>query len=158
MWKFGVSLFVIFGMVLTRAFRPLVRQSTRMTTKTATRMMATEVRNMDILEFGKIINDNSVRNLYQIVDVREADELERSRISGDDIVHLPLSAAGEWTQDIELGKILDANKPVLCLCRAGARSAQLAGFLASKDFTEVYNISGGMMAYYANVDTSVGQP
>ncbi len=120
--------------------------------------MATEVRRMDIQEFGDIMKDANTRSLYQIVDVREADELDRSKISGDDIVHLPLSTAGEWTQDIEQGKVLDADKPVLCLCKAGVRSAQLAGFLASKDFVEVYNVEGGMMAYFSSVDSSVGPP
>jgi rhodanese-related sulfurtransferase len=154
MWRLGLCVFLIFCMsYFTKAFRPLVRQS-----RTGTRLMATEVRKMDIQKFGDIIKDSSARSLYQIVDVREADELARSRLSGDDIMHLPLSTSGEWTQDIEMGKILDSDKPVLCLCRAGARSAQLAGFLASKDFAEVYNVEGGMLAYYANVDNSVGQP
>jgi len=123
-----------------------------------TRMMATEVRVMSIEEFGDIVKDKSSRDLYQIIDVRESAELAQSSIKAEEIMHLPLSTAGEWTQDIQTGKLLDPSKPTLCLCRAGVRSMQLASFLASQDFEEVYNVQGGMMAYYNGVDSSVGPP
>ena len=133
--------------------------ATRTTTgASATRLMATEVRGMSIQEFGDIIKDKDSRGLYQIIDVREAGELAASKIQGGDIIHLPLSTAGEWTQDIQTGKLLDSSKPVLCLCRAGVRSMQLAQFLSSQDFEEIYNVEGGMSAYYSQIDSSVGPP
>lgn len=133
--------------------------ATRTTTgASATRLMATEVRGMSIQEFGDIIKDKDSRGLYQIIDVREAGELAASKIQGDDIIHLPLSTAGEWTQDIQTGKRLDSSKPVLCLCKAGVRSMQLAQFLSSQDFEEIYNVEGGMLAYYSQIDSSVGPP
>ena len=133
--------------------------ATRTTTgASATRLMATEVRGMSIQEFGDIIKDKDSRGLYQIIDVREAGELAASIIQGDDIIHLPLSTAGEWTQDIQTGKRLDSSKPVLCLCKAGVRSMQLAQFLSSQDFEEIYNVEGGMLAYYSQIDSSVGPP
>ena len=129
-----------------------------MTTSTTIRNMANSVRSMEVEEFGGIIKDPSSRSLYQIVDVREDSELAVSKIQGDDIVHLPLSSAGHWTKDIASGNLLDPLKPTLCLCRAGVRSMQLAQFLIQQDFEEVYNIEGGMLRYYSDVDQSVGHP
>lgn len=127
--------------------------------KATTRMMASStVRSMNVAEFGDIVKDESVRSMYQIVDVREEGELAASKIQGGDILHLPLSTAGEWTKDIATGKLLDPAKPTLCLCRAGRRSMQLAQFLIQQEFEEVYNIEGGMLSYYADVDRSVGPP
>ena len=155
----GVGLFTLsLLMLFSRAASFLGRKAvTSRVSGSATRLMATEVRGMSIQEFGDIIKDKDSRGLYQIVDVRESGELAASRIQGDDIIHLPLSTAGEWTQDIQTGKLLDSDKPVLCLCRAGVRSMQLAQFLASQDF-DVYNVSGGMMSYFNEVDSSVGSP
>ena len=46
-------------------------------------------------------------------------------------------------------KTLDKNRTYLIYCRSGARSGQALGLMAVLQFTEVYNISGGITAWQA---------
>lgn len=77
----------------------------------------------------------------QIIDVREADEFDGilGHIAGARLV--PLGAlkarAGEIAED----------KPVITVCRSGARSAQAAIMLEQNGFTAVANLSGGMLRW-----------
>jgi rhodanese-related sulfurtransferase len=49
-------------------------------------------------------------------------------IKGQDIINLPLSAAGDWTVKIERGEFLDSEKPTICFCHHGARSMKAAAY------------------------------
>ena len=93
--------------------------------------------------------------MYQIVDVREPNELAAASIEGVDIINLPLRTAGEWYDDVKDGKILDKSKPTLCLCKVGMRSMKMANFLTQAGYTDVYNIDGGINEYSQEVDPSV---
>lgn len=94
----------------------------------ATKRLMSTMKRMDAQKFDQILKSNSRYN-YQIVDVREKLELDAAQIPGDDVIHLPLSDANAWSQEILEGKILDSAKPTLCLCHHGVRSSQLASFL-----------------------------
>jgi len=87
---------------------------------------------MPITDFGNIVKNKAQRSTYQIIDVREPHELALSCISGEDVLNLPLSTSDTWAPQIIMGKILDANKPTLCLCHHGRRSMQMAEFLVGK--------------------------
>jgi rhodanese-related sulfurtransferase len=39
------------------------------------------------------------------------------------------------------------DKPVVMYCRSGARSAQACSFMASKGYSNMHNLSGGIMAW-----------
>ena len=96
------------------------------------------------------------RRLYQIVDVREPNELQAASIKGADIINLPLSTAPKWTSEVTDGDILDKSKPTICLCKAGVRSMKMAMFLTQQaGFAEVYNIDGGIIEYAQEVDNSI---
>lgn len=113
---------------------------------------------MQVKDFGNILKDSDVRQTYQIVDVREENELEQVSIPGVNVVHLPLSDAQSWTQKVMEGSLLDNEKPTLCLCHHGMRSLRVANFLLGQaGFDEVYNIEGGIDAYAASVDSSIGR-
>ena len=77
----------------------------------------------------------------QIVDVRERDEFEGplGRIRGSTL--MPLSdlpaRVGELAHD----------RPVVTVCRSGARSAQACVLLAAAGFTRVANLAGGMLRW-----------
>jgi glyoxylase-like metal-dependent hydrolase (beta-lactamase superfamily II)/rhodanese-related sulfurtransferase len=79
----------------------------------------------------------------QIVDVREPDECvgPLGRVPGS--VQIPLGAlearAGELSKD----------KPVVTVCRAGARSAQAIVILKKSGFEDVANLAGGMLRWRA---------
>ncbi|WP_371815092.1 rhodanese-like domain-containing protein [Exiguobacterium sp. s154] len=74
-----------------------------------------------------------------LLDVRESSEYKGGHIGG--AVNAPLSS-------------LDANQlpypkdePIYVICRSGNRSAQAASQLQDAGYTEIYDVSGGMMAW-----------
>lgn len=79
----------------------------------------------------------------QIVDVREGDEFAGplGRVPG--ATHIPLgelaARAGELSRD----------RPIVTVCRAGARSAQATAILKKAGFEEVANMAGGMLRWRA---------
>lgn len=83
------------------------------------------------------------RGRARIVDVREAHELqgELGRIAGAE--HVPLAtleaASGAWDREAE----------VVLVCRSGNRSGQAAASLIRHGFTNVINMSGGMLRWNA---------
>lgn len=75
---------------------------------------------------------------FLLLDVREQHELQYGTIPG--FVHIPM---GEVPQRIaELPK----NKEILCLCRTGHRSGEVAALLRERGFA-AKNITGGILAW-----------
>jgi len=83
------------------------------------------------------------RRAVQIVDVREADEFAGplGRVPGS--LSIPLgelaARAGELAMD----------RPVVTVCRAGARSAQAVAILKKAGFERVANMAGGLLRWRA---------
>lgn len=81
----------------------------------------------------------------QIVDVREPDEFEGplGRIPG--AISIPLgqlnARAGELAKD----------RPVVTVCRSGARSAQASVMLQKLGFRDIANLAGGMLRWRSDV-------
>src|SRR2546425_428369 len=79
----------------------------------------------------------------QIVDVREADEFNGplGRIHGAKLIPLGqlVARAGELAQE----------RPVVAVCRSGARSAHASVLLQRAGFNEVANLAGGMLRWRA---------
>ena len=79
----------------------------------------------------------------QIVDVREADEYNGplGRIRGAKLIPLAqlMARAGELARE----------RPVVAVCRSGARSAQASLMLQRAGFSEVANLAGGMLRWRA---------
>jgi len=89
----------------------------------------------------------------QLVDVREAAELELARLD-QPVVHLPLSRSAEWVERIEA--VLDRQREVVVFCHAGIRSWQFACWLIeTQGFERVWNLQGGIEAWSVEVDPSV---
>ena len=84
-----------------------------------------------------------------LLDVREAMELEMAAIAG--ALHIPM---GEISG--RLGE-LDANKTIICLCRSGGRSAQVAEFLLAQGYAKAVNLTGGIHAWSDLVDSSISK-
>ncbi len=78
-----------------------------------------------------------------LLDVREAKEVtgELGRIDGT--LHIPL---GELR--VRVGEV-PRDRPVICLCRSGRRSAQACTILEKEGMTEVVNLAGGMLRWRA---------
>jgi len=86
-----------------------------------------------------------------IVDVREADEFAAERIAGVALVPISQFAA----RHAELPK----DRPLLMLCHAGSRSQSATMYLRQAGWTDVRNVSGGMVAWrQAGLPIRTGQP
>lgn len=84
------------------------------------------------------------RDAVAILDVREPVELggDLGQIPGS--LHIPLG-------DLR-GRLVDVpgDKPVVCVCRSGRRSAQAAAILEQAGFRNVANLAGGMIRWRAS--------
>ena len=76
-----------------------------------------------------------------LVDVRAVGEYKSNHIKG--AVNIP---APELRQRHEE---LDKNKPVILICSTGHRSSLAASLLKQREFSDVYNVAGGMTGYGA---------
>jgi rhodanese-related sulfurtransferase len=79
----------------------------------------------------------------QIVDVRELDEFKGplGHVAGAKLI--PLGSLMNRVSEI------DKQKPVVVVCRSGARSAQATLMLGKAGFDKVANLSGGMLRWRA---------
>lgn len=76
-----------------------------------------------------------------LVDVREPDEHAEFNIGG---ILIPLSKI----QSMDFDAIEDLKQEeVICYCRSGKRSAQACLMLETAGFTNVTNVTGGMLAW-----------
>ena len=75
----------------------------------------------------------------QLIDVRQPDEVAQGTLPG--AVNIPLDVLPD-----RMGE-LDPARPVVLLCRSGGRSGMAAELLTGAGFTDVVNLSGGMLAY-----------
>jgi rhodanese-related sulfurtransferase len=83
----------------------------------------------------------------RLIDVRSIAEMQRGMLPSAE--KLPLH-----TLPVRLNEI---NSDDLCVlyCRTGARSAQGVGFMATQGYNNVYNLTGGIMAWQQNGMTLV---
>ena len=86
-------------------------------------------------------------NRLVLLDVREAFELEISCLP--DVIHIPMNEVAARLDE------LDPNEEIVCICRSGGRSGQIAELLVSKGFGKVYNLATGMNGYALEADSSL---
>ena len=75
----------------------------------------------------------------ELFDVRTELEFAQGAIPG--AKHMPLHMLPLVADQME------NEKPLVFICRSGARSAQACAFLASKGFANVYNLRGGVLGW-----------
>lgn len=90
-------------------------------------------------------------NNLQLIDVREPEEIAIAHLPQFEV--LPLSQFQSWAPSIH--SRFEADKETIVMCHHGMRSAQMCQWLAQQGFTNVKNLTGGIDAYAASVDTTV---
>lgn len=85
-----------------------------------------------------------------LLDVREDWELKLAPVPSP-IVHIPMGQI-----ENRLGE-LDPQTPTVVICRSGARSLQVARFLAAQGFNSVQNLAGGILAWSRDIDPQIPQ-
>lgn len=85
---------------------------------------------------------------FRLIDVREPHEHRVARIEGAEL--MPLSQASAWVESFS------EDEEIVLFCHHGARSAQVASFLAGqRGLPKVANMLGGINEWSARVDPSV---
>ncbi|MPZ66743.1 MAG: rhodanese-like domain-containing protein [Pseudonocardiaceae bacterium] len=84
----------------------------------------------------------------QLVDVREAEEWHAGRIPGSRWI--PMGELGDRLDE------LDADQPVVTVCRSGGRSGKMADFLTERGY-RAQTMEGGIQAW-ADAGLSVQAP
>jgi len=82
-----------------------------------------------------------------VIDVREKWELDVASIP--DVRHIPMGDIPARLAE------LDPHQEIVVMCRSGGRSMQVAQFLARNGFENVANLTGGILAWSRDVDSSV---
>jgi rhodanese-related sulfurtransferase len=93
---------------------------------------------------------------FVLLDVREHVELRHAKIADDRLEVLPLSRLAHEGMAALPESVRAQRLPVYVLCHHGNRSMQVAGWLVSQGYKNVYNVSGGINEYARRVDPSVG--
>jgi rhodanese-related sulfurtransferase len=83
---------------------------------------------------------------FQLIDVREDFEYEVSNLGG---MLIPLGGIL-----IEADKIA-RDKPVIVQCRSGKRSAAAIMQLEQRGYTNLYNLTGGILAWANEIDPTI---
>jgi sulfur-carrier protein adenylyltransferase/sulfurtransferase len=82
-----------------------------------------------------------------LLDVREPYERDLARIEPS--LHIPMRDVPQRLAEIP------PDRELVVYCHGGARSAMIAGFLESRGYARVANLSGGIDAWSRTVDPKV---
>jgi rhodanese-related sulfurtransferase len=81
---------------------------------------------------------------FQLIDVREPYEIEICSLGA---ISIPLAEIPSRVEEIS------KDKKVVVHCRSGARSGNAIGFLEQQyGFTNLYNLTGGILAWASEID------
>jgi rhodanese-related sulfurtransferase len=83
---------------------------------------------------------------FQLIDVREAHELEICEIGG---THIPM---GDVMDNLDK---ISKDKQVVIHCRSGSRSGAICQALETAGYKNVYNLKGGIIAWANEIDPSL---
>ena len=76
-----------------------------------------------------------------VLDVRETNEFQTGHIVNS--VHIPQGSLKDRLSELEK----HTDKPIVVACRSGHRSGQACSVLKKSGYENVYNLSGGVMAW-----------
>ena len=84
-----------------------------------------------------------------LLDVREPFEISTASVKGS--LNIPMNQIPNRLAEIP------KDREILCMCHHGMRSAGVGGYLLEQGYPRVVNVSGGISAWSAEVDSSVPQ-
>ncbi|MEW5943069.1 MAG: rhodanese-like domain-containing protein [Pseudomonadota bacterium] len=96
----------------------------------------TGAREVGSLEAIRLINQDAL-----VLDVRENQEFAAGHVPH--ARHIPLGQLASRLPELEKFK----DRPVVVVCRSGARSGRACAILRKNGFGQVYNLGGGMTAW-----------
>ena len=84
---------------------------------------------------------------FVLIDIRENQELEICKL--DQAIHIPMGSIPMCLNKINF------KKPVVVMCKSGGRSAQVCQFLNEQGYVDVYNLSGGIISWALEIDSTM---
>lgn len=102
-----------------------------------------QIQSISVQELAKMRKEKIA---YQLIDVREVHEFEFCNIGG---LLIPLNEIESRSAEI------NRNQKVMVQCRSGQRSATAIGLLEQQGFTNLYNLTGGILAWSNQVDPNI---
>ena len=116
-------------------------------------MFGTPLPEIDVKTLAEKLKSNEK---FILMDVREADELLRAKISDKRLLHVPLSQLSSKGTSALPESVQGQERSVYVLCHHGSRSTQVTRWLLKAGFKNVLNVRGGIDEYARQVDRSVG--
>ncbi|WP_210365110.1 rhodanese-like domain-containing protein [Bacillus sp. REN3] len=89
------------------------------------------------------VQNGLAKNEFEVIDVREANEVAQGKIPG--AIHIPLGLL-----EFKMNE-LDKNKTYIMVCRSGARSSRAVQFLEYYGYNAI-NMQGGMMFWQGPIE------
>lgn len=102
------------------------------------------VRELSPVEF---VRDAQGKAATLLLDVREAWELEVAALPG--ALHIPMAEVPGRLAE------LDRSRDIVVMCRSGGRSLSVARFLEAQGYPSVANLTGGVLAWSRDVDSTL---
>lgn len=94
---------------------------------------------------------------FILLDVREPWELAAAKIEDNRLVVAPMSGLAQAGLKALPESVRQKDAEIYVLCHHGSRSAQVTGWLASRGWTNIFSVAGGIEDYALKVDPSVGR-
>ncbi len=91
-----------------------------------------------------------------LLDVREAMELKLANLGGD-VIWVPMSKMASERLGSLPPALMNSDDQIVVFCHTGVRSAQVAAWLRSEGWKNVYSMAGGIEAYALEIDSTVGR-
>ena len=114
------------------------------------------VQQMDVAAVAEARSTSLAKALF--LDVREPWDFELARIAHS--VNVPMSTLAGRVDEVramQAGADGADTAPIVVICHHGMRSMQCAQFLAGQGLDPLINLSGGIDAWSARVDSAVPQ-
>ena len=93
---------------------------------------------------------------FRFLDVREKQEVAAVSLKSDNVDYIPLSELGANGPDALPEPARDQDAEIVVFCHHGMRSAQVVAWLKNQGWSNVWSLAGGIAAYAAEVDPSIG--
>lgn len=88
-----------------------------------------------------------------LVDCRREDERRFCSIEGS--IHVPMSRAAEWIDELREDRGEAPPPPIVVHCHHGVRSMQVVGLLQAAGFADARSMAGGIDLWSIDVDPAV---
>lgn len=93
---------------------------------------------------------------FILLDVRELDELNQSKLTDDRLEVTPLSRLAQEGTNALSESAQSKDSTIYVMCHHGNRSMQVTAWLAQQGWKNVFNVRGGIDEYARRIDQSVG--